>query len=283
MRRWMLGVALLFCSWTLSAQVVDGDRLYARRAEGHQGGIARSEPISAAIAAYQRAVAQNPADLDARAKLLAAVRFKGAYVAQSNDQKKQIYSMGKTLAAEALTALERGLKPRGINSLMKASEKDVVKAAKGVPHAAAIFVWDAAIWGEWALAYGKMAAVRQGAADRIKRSSTLAMLIDPSAEEGGGARILGRLHSETPHVPLVTGWASDKSAVKYLRESLARSPKNKVTKVFLAEAMLAVDAKTRNQARQLLEEVLTAPNDPDYLVENIAAQNDARVLMKKLK
>ena len=49
-------------------------------------------------------------------------------------------------------------------------------------------------WGEWALAYGKMAAVRQGAADRIRSEATIAMLINPKMDGGGPQRVLGRLH-----------------------------------------------------------------------------------------
>lgn len=281
--RMLFSVLSISLSLTSYGQVAEGDRLYAARADGHQGSAARPEPINSAIAAYQRAVSQNPNDLQARSRLMGAIRYKGAYVARTNEEKKQVYTAGKVVAGEALVALERALKAHGITSLMKAGEKELVRAGKRVPHAAEILYWDSVLWGEWALAYGKMAAVRQGAADRIKRSSTLAMMIEPAAESGGGARVLGRLHSETPHVPLITGWASDKLAVKYLRESLAHDTANKVTKVFLAEAMIAADNKSRPQAIKLLQEVLSTPNDREHLVENLSAQDDARALLKKLQ
>ncbi len=136
-------------------------------------------------------------------------------------------------------------------------------------------------WGEWALVYGKMAAVRQGAADRIKRESTIALLIDPKLEGGGPARVLGRLHDETPHVPFLTGWASSKEAVRYLNESLKIDPTNKITRVFLAEAMVDNNSNTKPQAIQMLKETIAAPNDPNYLVEQEAATEDAKRLLKE--
>jgi len=43
-------------------------------------------------------------------------------------------------------------------------------------------------WGEWALVYGKLSAVKEGAADRIKRESTIAMLADPKMEAASRPR-----------------------------------------------------------------------------------------------
>jgi hypothetical protein len=175
--------------------------------------------------------------------------------------------LGKTLAS------------RGIASIEKAKDEVIAKAARAVPHAGETFYWDSVSWGEWALVYGKMAAVRQGAAERIRKSSTVAMLIDPMLEGGGGERVLGRLHNQTPRVPFVTGWASDKLAVKYLKQSLAHEPGDKLTKVFLAEAMVADDSSTKKKAIALLREVLSAPNDPAFAVEHAAAQRDAKQLL----
>src|SRR5437016_3777417 len=71
-------------------QISEGDQHWALRAEGHQGGHAKPAHIDAAISAYQRAVTQNPNDLEARWKLLRAIRFKGSYVATTTADKKAI-------------------------------------------------------------------------------------------------------------------------------------------------------------------------------------------------
>ena len=272
--------ALLFAS-VASAQIAEGDQHWAARAEGHQSGRAKPAQIDAAIAAYQKAVAQNPNDLEARWKLLRSLRFKGAYVATSTDEKKQIYSSAKKAGEETLAIIDRQLSAKGIRSVTKATEKEVADAAKSIPGAGEVFLWDAVNWGEWALAYGKMAAARQGAADRIRRGATIAMLIDPKLEGGAPSRVLGRLHDQTPRVPFITGWASEKEAVRFLNESLKIDPTNKITKVFLAEAMVSNDSDTKPQAIQMLKDLLTTPNDPNYEVEQAAAQDDARALLKK--
>jgi len=123
--------------------------------------------------------------------------------------------------------------------------------------------------------------VREGAADRIKREATIAMLVDPKLEGGSPARVLGRLHDQTPRVPFITGWASGKEAVRLLNESLKVDPMNKITRVFLAEAMVNNDGNTKPQAKQMLKDVVNSPNDPNYEVEQSAAQEDARALLKK--
>ncbi|HYS52981.1 MAG TPA: hypothetical protein VER58_04350 [Thermoanaerobaculia bacterium] len=272
--------ALLFAS-VASAQMAEGDQHWAARAEGHQSGHAKPAQTEAAIAAYQKAVAQNPNDLEARWKLLRTLRFKGAYVATSTDEKKQIYSQAKKAGEETLAIIDRQLSAKGIRSVTKATEKEVADAAKSIPGADEVFLWDAVNWGEWALAYGKMAAARQGAADRIRRGATIAMLIDPKLEGGAPSRVLGRLHDQTPRIPFITGWASNREAQRFLNDSMKIDPTNKITRVFLAEAMVNGNSDTKPQAIQMLKELLTTPNDPNYEVEQAAAQDDARALLKK--
>ncbi|MGZ4810215.1 MAG: hypothetical protein ACXV7D_12895 [Thermoanaerobaculia bacterium] len=272
---------LTFVAATSFAQLAEGDAQWAARAEGHQGGRAKAMHADAAIAAYEKAVAQDPNDLEARWKLLRSLRFKGAYVAASNDEKKQVYTHAKKAGEDALALVDRRLTQKGLKSFAKATEKQVADASRDIPGAGEIFLWDAINWGEWALAYGKLAAVREGAADRIRREATIAMLVDPKLEGGSPARVLGRLHDQTPHVPFITGWASEREAVKFLNESLQIDPTNKITKVFLAEAMVENNSDTKPQAVQMLKDVVAAPDDPAFEVEQAAATDDARALLKK--
>lgn len=263
------------------AQVSEGDAHWSKRAEGQQNGRAKSAHVDAAIASYQRAIAQNGNDIEARWKLLRAIRFKGAYVASTNNEKRAVFDMGKKAGSDALAIIDRRLAAKGLSSVSKATEKQVADAARSIPGAAEIFFWDAVNWGEWALAYGKLAAVREGAADRIRRESTIAMMIDPKTEGGGPARVLGRLHDQTPKVPFLTGWVSKKDAVRLLNESLRVDPTNKITRVFLAEAMVNNDSDTAPQAVQMLKEIIASPNNMEYEVEQAAAVQDARALLRK--
>lgn len=265
---------------TAAAQVSDGDQHWATRAEGAANGRAKADPINAAIAAYQRAAAQSPNDIEARWKLLRSYRFKGAYVAANDDERKKIYTEAKKAGDQALAILNRQLSAKGVTP-GKATEKQVADVARTIPGAGEIFLWDAINWGEWALAYGKLAAAREGAADRIRRESTIAMLVDPRMEGGSPARVLGRLHDQTPRIPFITGWASSRDAVKFLNESLKVDPNNKITIVFLAEAMVSNNSDTKPQAIQMLKNSLNTPVDQEFMVEQSAAANDARALLRK--
>jgi len=264
---------------TAAAQISEGDQHWNARAEGHAGGRAKAVQIDAAIAAYRKAVTAEPNNLEARWKLLRAIRFKGAYVASTNDEKKAIYTIAKNDGEAAIAIVNRALAAKGVKA--NAPEKQVADAARAIPGAGEIFFWDSVNWGEWALAYGKMAAVREGAADRIRREATIAMLIDPKMDGGGPQRVLGRLHDQTPHVPFITGWASSSEAVRFLRESNRIDPTNKITRVFLAEALVSNDSKNGPEAIRILREVISSPNDPNYEVENAQAQDDAKVLLRK--
>lgn len=244
-------------------------------AEGDRHWAARANEIDAAIAAYQRAVAQTPNDLVAHARLLRAMRFKGAYAAKTSDEKKKVYGAAKAAGEKALAVLAA----RGITA--KIDEKKAASLAKAIPGAVDVFLWDAVNWGEWALAYGKMAAAREGAADRIRREATIASLADPRLEGGAAFRVLGRLHDQTPRIPFITGWASSKEAVRFLEEARKIDPASKITLVFLAEAMVAHDSKTKSKAVQMLREVIAAPNNPEFATEEAAATEDAKALLRK--
>jgi len=277
----MLIVAIAVVGFTLPSfgQVSEGDQHWNARAEGHQGGRARAAQVDAAIAAYRKAVAQEPNNLDARGKLLRAVRFKGAYVASTSEEKKAIYAIAKNDGDAAMAVVNRQLAAKGVKP--DAPEKKVADAARAIPGAADVFLWDSVNWGEWALAYGKMAAVRQGAADRIRREATIAMLIDPKLDGGGPQRVLGRLHDQTPHVPFLTGWASSKEAVRFLREANKIDPTNKITRVFLADAMVSNDSNSAPEAIRILRDVINSPNDPNFEVESAQAQEDAKALLRE--
>jgi len=274
-------VASVIAAFALNAaaQISEGDRHWTARAEGHVGGRAKAAQIDAAIAAYQKAVAAEPNNLEARWKLLRAMRFKGAYVASTNAEKKDVYTAAKAAGESAIQVVNRALATKGVKA--NAPEKQVADAARAFRGAGEVFLWDAVNWGEWALAFGKMAAVRQGAADRIRRQATIAMLVDPKMDGGGPQRVLGRLHDETPHIPFITGWASTKEGLRFLTEAYKLDPSNKITRVFLAEALVFDDSKNGAPAIRILREVISSPNDPNFEVESAQAQEDAKALLRQ--
>jgi hypothetical protein len=154
-------------------------------------------------------------------------------------------------------------------------------AAKAIPGVVPSFLWAAVDWGKWALVFGKTAAARQGAADRIRDYAAAVVLLDPSFEFGAGYRVLGRLHHQTPAIPFFTMWASRDEALKYLRRSVTAGPKHFYNRLYLAEAMWDYEKDKRSEARRMLEELVAAAPSSDYLVEDRRAQEDARALLSR--
>src|SRR5438128_786427 len=142
--------------------------------------------------------------------------------------------------------------------------------------AAAAYFWTAAAWGQWALARGKLASARAGVAGRVRDLCETVIALDRALEEGGGYRVLGRLHDQAPRIPLLTGWVSRAKAIEYLRKSYELGPRNPVTWFFLAEAILDHDPSHAEEGRRLLRKCVDTPPRPDYYVESVHYAERAR-------
>jgi hypothetical protein len=145
-----------------------------------------------------------------------------------------------------------------------------------------VVFWAAVAWGEWALGRRRLAAVRAGAPGRIRDLAQLVIDVDPDLEEGGGYRVLGRLHDQSPRIPFITGWISHDKSVVYLRQALALGPQNTVNQVFLAEAILDHDRAHRGEARAL-ERCAAATPRPEFLVEDAHYAEKSRRLLAGMK
>src|SRR5258708_29761376 len=122
------------------------------------------------------------------------------------------------------------------------------------------------MWAEWSRAYGVIAAIREGAAAKIRDFETLSSLIDEKVRYGGGYRALGRLHHKCPRIPLVTGWVSGRKALDYLEKAYRINPQRKFNRVFYAEALYDLDSSRRTGAKRLLEKLIADPPDADLRI-----------------
>jgi len=258
----------------------DIDRLWALRADGSAGGRALSGPIDLAIEACRASLAAEPDSLEVRWRLMRAVYFKGEHVAGDNAAKRSAFDEGRTIAEQALAILRREAGREARQDLAKATPVELVPWVKGDAAAVPSFLWAAVDWGKWALAFGKTAAVRQGAASKIRDYAQAVILLDPAYDSGGGYRVLGRLHHQTPAIPFFTGWASRSLALKNLRLAVETGPGNLVGRQFLAEAMWDYEPERRAEARAMLEKILTEVPAPDNLVEDRKTQEEAAQLLK---
>jgi hypothetical protein len=173
-----------------SGDLAEAVTLYARRAEGSTGASANPQTIDKAIALYRHAVRESPQSAEALAGLLRALHFRGAFSGATPEERKAVFEEAKTLGQSAIDLWEKPLAGQPAAARIAA-----LRERRG----AGVYFWTAAAWGQWALTRGKFAAARQGVAARVRDLAETVIAIDPRFEEGGGQRILGRLHHSKQH------------------------------------------------------------------------------------
>lgn len=244
-----------------------GDAAWMRRAEGSRGGRAAAAPIAAAVAAYEEALKAAPASLEAHWKLLRALWFQGDYVAGDAAAKQRVFGRGREVSDAAMAVLARRV---GRERLAAERAAERAAALRAVPEAPPLLLWSAANWGLWGEAFGKLAAARQGVGSKVRDWAETLVLLDERFESGGGHRVLGRLHSEAPKVPLVTGWVDRDRAAAELEKAVAIAPQDLANRLYLAEALLDHHPARRARALALLREVAAASPRPEQRVEDAA-------------
>jgi hypothetical protein len=258
-----------------STLLAEADALYARRAEGARGGTGDPRVIDEAIAAYRKARAESPHDLQATAGLLRALNFRATYCGAAEKVQEALLEEGRSVGQAAVDRVEAAVKARDAAAR--------IAAIRDVPFAASAYLWTAIVWGQWALVRGKFAAARQGVAGKIRDLSETVVAVDPQLEDGGGYRVLGRLHDQAPKIVFITGWVSRPRSIEMLRRSDAVGPGNPVTWFFLAEALLDHDETKKAEALALLRRCVDSPPRPEYAVEDAHYAEQARLRLGRLK
>src|SRR5436309_7302672 len=260
--------------------IAAGDAAWARRAEGHQGARAVPGPIDEAVAAYERAVKEQPDRLEGAWKLLRALHYKGEFTTDSNDAKQKTFARGKEVAEAGIDRLAR--RTAGSRQKLDAlTPAQAAKAVAAVPEATPLFLWSAVHWGLWGDVFGRLAAARQGVGDKVRRYSEILIALDERYEDAGGHRILGRLHTLAPKVPFVTGWVDRDKAVAELRKAVALGPDNLDNHLFLAEALFEHFPAKAAEAREICRKLLTRQPVPELVVEQESTLAKTTALLAK--
>jgi tetratricopeptide (TPR) repeat protein len=261
------------------AAIAAGDAAWARRADGHQGGRAAAGPINEAVAAYERAVREQPDRLEGSWKLLRALHYKGEYATATKEGQQKVFGRGREVVEGAFDRLARKVGGRAKLDAMTSAQ--VAKAFAGNVEATQLFFWGAVHWGLWGDAFGRMAAARQGVGDKVRRYAEATIALDERFEQAGGHRVLGRLHTLAPKIPFITGWVDHDKSVTELRRSLALAPENPDSQLFLAEALFEYQPQKSAEARQILQRLIARKPAPERVVEEEKAIADARALLAK--
>jgi hypothetical protein len=263
--------------------IAEGDSHYRKRQDGRAGNRANPREIGLAVASYDTA-ARAPDSIEARWKLARALYFQGAYTGLESNARAAKYEKARQTSEEAVRMLERRAARKGtLSSFEGRSPDEIAASVSSDSDAAPTFFWASVAWGEWALESGKIQAARTGAAEKVRDYATILIAMDPNFEEGGGYRVLGRLHHQAPSIPFLTGWVSREKALFNLRKAVEVDGKNLINRHFLAEALADGNATERSEAMRLEEEVLAGSPSPGHLVEEIAIQIEAAKNLQKWK
>jgi tetratricopeptide (TPR) repeat protein len=109
----------------------------------------------------------------------------------------------------------------------------------------------------------------------IKEEMNKVLAFDPSFDDGGADRVLGRVYHELP------GFAggSKKKALEHLLKSRELGPRVGLTRIYLADTYLSLDEIEK--ARQELEFVLAMEPDPKLIPETAEEKEMARKRLEK--
>jgi len=272
----MFFIIFITASLLFPMTVEEADQLWLSRDQGSEGPVASAETAQNIVDAYRGLLQTSPKDLSLRWKLMRALYFQGRYTGQSVEEQQATFSDAIALGEKGFELIQKEFQADPDDKPEKIAAK-----LKGNEDALHLYFYQSVAWGQWALAFGKMKAVRKGAASKIRDYSTVCVLADKTMESAGPLRVLGRLHHQTPRVPFITGWASNKDAMKYLKEAVSLGPENPMNKLFLAELLL--DEDEPQQAKELLTEIASISPRLEYQVEDADTSMEAARLLKTIK
>ena len=252
----------------------EGDLHYARRQEMRVGAVAGKGEIAAAVRAYTTAT--EAADTtEARWKLARALVFQGLYTELDASARQSVFEKARRTSEDAIGILERRVKRGGHEGFEVLSTTETAMAVRKDPDAAPIFYWAAVSWGRWALARGKEEASKVGAAEKIRDYALVLITLDPTFEDGGGYRVLGRLHDEASQMAVEPAWASHEEAIRNLRLAVKTDAANFANRLFLAEALARGEPSERSEAIRITASLMGESPSPARLVEELRLQEQA--------
>ena len=241
----------------VEAAIESGDRAWARRAESLEEMLAEPTRIGEAITHFRAALGADPSAIEARWKLMRALHYAIDFT---------------TLGEEAKEARAREIVEVARESV------EVLESAEAVEDfdRARVLFWTAIAWGTRAQRVGLLTIVTEGVATRMHDFARDSLALDPSVDRGGALRLLSRLHATLPRVPFVSGWVDRDEALPLAERGYALDPEHPGNRLILALALEEQGDDQAERVRELLESVADATPRPDYLVEDLAIQQQAR-------
>ncbi len=252
-----LKVIALFIISLLNAELTHYERgvlLYEQRASKAEGLNANTEIIDQAINEFLKGYKTSGSELSSGIYLLRCYYYKGKFVAEDDQKKKDFFNQGKALGEKLIELY---------------------------PEAAGAYYWYLVNLGSWAEVYGILSAAKEGVANTMREYSTKIINIDPSYSDGGGYFMLGAVHFKSPYIPFILSWPSDDKALNYLSLAYETGVATPNQTVYLARALYANDK--REEAISMLSALLDQKVSESNKLEDIEQHDIASELLKDWK
>ena len=227
-----------------------GVRSYDARATGARGLNVQAGPINATIKEFKKAYKNPSEELEAGIYLMRCYYYKGKFVTKNDEQKKIIFSEGKTLGENLI---------------------------KKYPNSPGVRYWYLVNLGSWAELYGTLAAAKEGVASIMRDHAKKIIALDPYYGNGGGYFMLGAVHFKSPYIPFLLSWPSNEKALEYLGKAYNTGQKRPSQAVYFARALYKNGKK--EDAKALLNLLLKQPYSESEPVEDFEQHEIARELL----
>jgi len=213
--------------------------------------------------------------VEARWKLIRSLVFQGLYTDIDAQGRLAVLEKARRVSENAVGLLEGRVKRAEGKEFAGLTPAEIAETLRKDTDAPPTFYWGAVALGQWALARGKEEAIKLGAADKIRNNATILVALDPRFEEGGGYRVLGRLHDQAPRMVAQTDWISRDEALRNLRLAIQTDAGNFANRLFLAEALASGSPAERAEAVRIVKELAADAPSPSRLIEELRLQEQA--------
>jgi len=231
-----------------------GIDFYEKRAETVTHLTADPEYIDKAIYHFEQALSKDANNLSAVVYLLKAFDFKGAYTGLSEKSQVAVFQKGIDLAYRYL-------------------EK--------YPNHSVIKYWYLSHLGRWAHKAGALTAARANIGQKMRDLCHELIEENPSYNEAGPYRILGVMHVNVPHIPLLLTWPSKKKGLALLQKALELDPGSFANHYEYAKALIQKEKKA--QAIEILRQATQKSPDPKRSLEDKVILHQIRNLLAELE
>jgi len=249
-----LSVFTLFLISLLNAEITHFERgvlLYEQRANKAVGLKANAEFIDQAINEFLKGYKTSGSELTSGIYLLRCYYYKGKFIAENDQKKKEFFNQGKALGEKLIQLY---------------------------PESVGAYYWYLVNLGSWAEVYGILSAAKEGVANTMREYSTKIIDIDSNYSDGGGYFMLGAVHLKSPYIPFILSWPSDEKALNYLSLAYETGDATPNQTVYLARALYINDEKQKaiSMLNSLLDEKISELNKLEDIEQHDIAEKQLK-------